>query len=205
MAAAKTTQELGAAGADLTKGMQDVGLERWHRFLADADRRASAASSGAANRPYQVAQANNPYVASDVKPSLVGDPAAAAAPGRYVGDNPRQWAGQPSVGSGECVPLVQAATGALRATEWRPGVPVQGNTAIRPGTAIATFDSNGHYTGHAAIYLGQDTNGIQVVDQWNIFKNGKIVDKHQLGERNLFLVQPGRTRINRGESYRVVE
>ncbi len=32
--------------------------------------------------------------------------------------------------------------------------------------AIATFNASGEYHGHAAIYLGQDTQGIQVVDQW---------------------------------------
>jgi hypothetical protein len=101
--------------------------------------------------------------------------------------------------------LVQAATGAPRSAEWRPGVPVQGNTNIRPGTAIATFDDNGHYTGHAAIYLGQDANGIQVIDQWNRRQNGRITGQHQPGERTLYLRQPWHARVDRGESYNVVQ
>jgi hypothetical protein len=36
--------------------------------------------------------------------------------------------------------------------------------SITSGTAIATFP-NGKYSGHAAIYVGQDSNGIQVWDQ----------------------------------------
>lgn len=33
------------------------------------------------------------------------------------------------------------------------------------GTTIATFPG-GSYRGHAAVYVGQDSNGIQVWDQW---------------------------------------
>ncbi|OWK41897.1 hypothetical protein FRUB_03975 [Fimbriiglobus ruber] len=40
------------------------------------------------------------------------------------------------------------------------------------GTAIATF-IDGKYNGHAAIYLGQNAEGIQVVDQWAERKDGK--------------------------------
>ena len=73
MVAAKTTQELGAAGVALTKGMLEVSLDRWPRFLADADNRASAASSGAASRPYQVAQLDT-HTATDG--TTAADPAA---------------------------------------------------------------------------------------------------------------------------------
>jgi len=132
-------------------------------------------------------------------------PASTIAAAPYIADDPRQWIGRPSVGTGECVPLVQQATGAPRSTLWRPGALVQGNTAIRPGTAIATFDSGGHYTGHAAIYLGQDEHGIQVIDQWNIRKNGFIVKKHQPSLRTLSLGDPRHARIDRGEFYHVVE
>lgn len=43
---------------------------------------------------------------------------------------------------------------------------------LTPGTIIATFGPNGTYTNsldgfsHAAIYLGQNADGIQVQDQW---------------------------------------
>jgi hypothetical protein len=47
------------------------------------------------------------------------------------------------------------------------GEQVKGNSNLVPGTAIATFGPNGKYAGgHAAVYMGQDQNGIQVMDQW---------------------------------------
>lgn len=45
---------------------------------------------------------------------------------------------------------------------------------IADGTAIATFDTTGHYSGHAAIYVSQDDDGIRVYDQW-ITGTGKAV------------------------------
>lgn len=50
---------------------------------------------------------------------------------------------------------------------------MKGDATIRPGTVIATFDADGRYenhtngTSHAAIYLGQTADGIQVLDQWH--------------------------------------
>lgn len=83
-----------------------------------------------------------------------------------------QYNGQ-AVGSGQCVALVQAADSSVGLTRtWTQGAAVQGNTSLQPGTPIATFDANGTYgnhtdgSSHAAIYLGQDANGIQVMDQW---------------------------------------
>jgi hypothetical protein len=78
-----------------------------------------------------------------------------------------------SVGSGQCVALAQATNPSIGPTRnWQCGVPVQGNTELRPGTIIATFDSSDRYSNaldgssHAAIYLGQNERGIQVMDQW---------------------------------------
>ena len=85
-------------------------------------------------------------------------------------------------------------------------MPVQGNTNIRPGTAIATFDKDGHYNGHAAIYLGQDADGIQAIDQWNIRdRQGRIIDQQKPDRRTLFFGQPWRAFVDRGENYHVVE
>jgi hypothetical protein len=42
------------------------------------------------------------------------------------------------------------------------------------GTAIATFP-NGKYSGHAAIYTGQDVTGIQVWDQVEILSNEMLL------------------------------
>ncbi len=58
----------------------------------------------------------------------------------------------------------QVCTGDSRTTsQWRAGARVRG-TNLAFGTGIATFP-NGRYSGHVAIYTGQDTNGIQVWDQ----------------------------------------
>jgi hypothetical protein len=71
------------------------------------------------------------------------------------------------VGSHECVALVQQWAGAPHGaiSSWHPGDKVLGLLTIARGTAIATFPG-GRYDGHAAIYLGQDGQGIQVFDQW---------------------------------------
>ena len=66
---------------------------------------------------------------------------------------------------GQCVSFVKMATGDSRTTgQWRQGPKVRGG-AIPYNAAIATFPS-GSYYGHAAIYKGQNSQGIQVLDQW---------------------------------------
>ncbi len=65
--------------------------------------------------------------------------------------------------------FVREAAKAPQTSEWKEGKKVRGND-IPPGAAIATF-RDGKYpneaTGnHAAIYDGQDENGIFVWDQW---------------------------------------
>ena len=99
--------------------------------------------------------------------------ASVGAGGASVATGYEQFVGQ-SVGSGQCVALVQQADSSVGLTAtWTQGAQVQGNTDLAPGTAIATFDGSGHYanatdgSSHAAIYLGQDAAGnIQVEDQW---------------------------------------
>jgi hypothetical protein len=149
---------------------------------------------GTAPGPVQQTQATTPNTAADAGQGSA--PVATNIPGRYVADDPQQWLGHSSVGTGECVALVQAATGAPRTTEWRPGVQVQGNVNIRPGTAIATFDDDGHYTGHAAIYLGQDAHGIHVIDQWNVRQDGRVVRQQPPDNHTLSFMEPRRTLIN---------
>lgn len=92
--------------------------------------------------------------------------------GTSVATSWTQYLGQ-AVGSGECVALIQIADSTVGLTRtWAPGNQVQGNTELRPGTAIATFGDSGRYenrrdgSSHAAIYLGQNAQGIQVMDQW---------------------------------------
>ncbi len=81
-------------------------------------------------------------------------------------------------GNTECVDFIQQTLSAPPTGLWREGKKVtQGDLTITPGTAIATF-VNGKYpqtgtTGkHAAIYLGQNSLGIQVLDQWRA--QGKV-------------------------------
>lgn len=69
---------------------------------------------------------------------------------------------------GQCVsfvttvcPTIPVSTG-----KWKRGAAVKDNENIVEGTAIATFDAKGQYHGHAAIYVSQDKDGIQVYDQW---------------------------------------
>ena len=89
---------------------------------------------------------------------------AAAQLGRFVGR---------STGSGQCVALAKAVQPSVGHTSnWRGGEKVQGNTDLQPGTVIATFNKANRYanaldgSSHAAVYLGQDTRGMQVLDQW---------------------------------------
>lgn len=129
----------------------------------------------------------------------------------YVCNAPLSWIGRPSVGSGECVPLVQAATGAPLIKFWRRGAKVQGNLTIKPGTAIATFESDGRYgnkedgTSHAAIYIGQDAKEIFVIDQWNVWLHGKIAGKQLPHKRPIRFVNPGGKPVNVGADFYVVE
>ena len=85
---------------------------------------------------------------------------------------------------------------------WTAGAPVQGNTALRVGTVIATFNSAGQYanatdgSSHAAIYLGQDSSGLHVLDQW-AGKDASV--------RTIPWSHPGAAAANTGATYRVVE
>jgi len=76
-----------------------------------------------------------------------------------------------SVGTGQCVALAQATSDVGYTSTWSPGTQVEGDTDIAVGTVITTSGSDGTYTNtygqsHAAIYLGQDSSGIFVEDQW---------------------------------------
>lgn len=75
---------------------------------------------------------------------------------------------------------------------WQMGPSVRGNT-LQPGTPIATFP-DGKYSGHAAIYMGQNEHGIQVMDQWK----GRPV-----GERTIRW--DGQGLSNNGDSFKVVK
>ncbi|HTO87117.1 MAG TPA: BPSL0067 family protein [Thermoanaerobaculia bacterium] len=91
--------------------------------------------------------------------------------------------GSDELDTGHCARLVQIATGAPKASFWRRGEKVRGNSIIAYGTAIATFELGGlfdelticgpvlytnrtDHTAHAALYVSQDENGIKMIDQW---------------------------------------
>lgn len=95
----------------------------------------------------------------------------------------------------ECVALVRDLTAAPRSTTWRSGAAARGNKTLQPGTAIATFDANGHYGGHTAIYLGQDATGIFAYDQWR---------GHAPSVRHIAFRQGKGTKVDDGDQYSVV-
>jgi hypothetical protein len=69
--------------------------------------------------------------------------------------------------STECVAAAKHFGRAPATRFWKQGAQVKGNSAIRPGTVIATFDVDGRYKGHAAIYEKQTSVGLTVYDQWS--------------------------------------
>jgi hypothetical protein len=88
-------------------------------------------------------------------------------------------------GNTECVEFIKQAMSAPVSALWTEGIKVQklkANEAdpVQRGTAIATF-VQGKYpqtgsTGmHAAIYLGQNADGIIVLDQWRA--QGRVLQR----------------------------
>lgn len=79
-------------------------------------------------------------------------------------------------GETHCVEFIRQTLKAPHTSQWREGAKIQKLPAgtpdpVAPGTAIATFvhgeyPQNGSTGKHAAIYLGQNEEGIQVLDQW---------------------------------------
>ena len=88
-------------------------------------------------------------------------------------------------GHTECVEFIKQALNAPPTAVWREGAKIvrspPGTTdPIPKGTAIATFVSGrypqqGNTGKHAAIYLGQNGEGIQVLDQWRA--QGKVLPR----------------------------
>ncbi len=121
-----------------------------------------------------------------------GDGFVAATYDQYIGH---------SAGSGQCVALVQSASGVGSTHTWTCGEAVQGNVSLRPGTAIATFEASGRYanatdgSSHAAIYLSQNERGVQVLDQWS---------GSPAAVRTIPWVNSGSTAANTGSAFHVV-
>ena len=90
-----------------------------------------------------------------------------------------------SKGNTECVELIKQAAGAPASALWREGIKIKKLAAgeqdtVARGTAIATFvqgkyPQTGNTGMHAAIYLGQNADGIIVLDQWRA--QGKVLQR----------------------------
>ena len=99
--------------------------------------------------------------------------------------------------TGQCVSYVKRACPDLGATpSWRKGPPVKGRNTLAKGTAIATFDANNRYLGHAAIYVSQNAGGLQVWDQWV---------GHPVAPRNVSFRGGKGNHVNDGDQYYVIE
>jgi hypothetical protein len=76
------------------------------------------------------------------------------------------------IGNGQCVTACAHFSGVTGDTkQWTEGPAVANDSSIPKGTAIATFDSGGHYPKNgdqnSGIYMGQGKNGgILILDQW---------------------------------------
>lgn len=100
---------------------------------------------------------------------------------------------------GQCVSYVKMVCPSLLATSsWKKGEHVKNIKKIFPGTVIATFNSSGKYEGHAAIYVSQNSSGVNVYDQWVTPPNPKAV-----GLRLLRWGAHGNS--NNGDNFYVVE
>ena len=121
----------------------------------------------------------------------------------YIAKDPGSYSGQ-VVGTGQCVPFVQEASGAPNTSLWTKGTLVKGQTTVAKGTAIATFSKDGKYTNsldgtsHAAIYVSQDAVGVSVWDQWK----GQPVHQRTIRFQN---GAEGTKPVNDGDYYYVIE
>ena len=98
---------------------------------------------------------------------------------------------------GQCVSYVRQVYPTLPTTEgWKKGSPAKGNA--KEGMVIATFNSEGNYYGHAAIYVSEDQDGINVYDQYIYGVTPKAVGPRKLkfGAAN---------DVNNGDKFYIVE
>ncbi len=127
----------------------------------------------------------------------------------YMLDTTIENLGQPkkftnTAGNTECVEFVRQACHAPQTRLWEKGSSVMTASpgTIPRGTAIATFDENGHYPTdtkgkHAAVYLSHGPHGIRVLDQWN--KQGAVK------ERTIQNKKQSVPRVNSAKHYFVIE
>ncbi|SAL23601.1 BPSL0067 family protein [Caballeronia telluris] len=100
---------------------------------------------------------------------------------------------------GQCVSYVKAVCPLLpNKDRWKKGEAVKNNRDIGEGTVIATFDEDGNYLGHAAIYVSQSPQGITVWDQYIRTTPPKPIGPRVLRWHNA-------SGSNNGNNYYVVE
>ena len=122
-----------------------------------------------------------------------------------IAANARSYEKQ-SVGNGQCVAFVRAASKAPHTSTWKQGKLVKTDSTLFPGIAIATFEPDGKYgnredgKSHAAIFIRKSAIGIVVFDQW--VTNGKAQPVH---ERTIRFNNSIGKKINNGDEYYVVE
>jgi len=184
--------------------------EALRRYSEDQPRWPAGApeSQGGRFAPPDAGTAGSEQIAQNSRDN--SSPQSASKP-PYVATKYRQFTRM--VGDGECVPLVEKATGApVPATSWREGKSLADHPDIPEGTAIATF-VNGKYPNapagnHAAIFVryatvnGRDAiiiDAIIIYDQyWN-----RDHTKHFIGERPIYFGNR-RPRQNNAYAYSVV-
>ena len=103
----------------------------------------------------------------------------------WVVRDPVQYVGHAPKGSGQCaaLPMVLNPSIPKHVAHWKRGARVRGNLTLPPGTVIALFNTNLDYPGsrfwrtddpvthkpfgiaHTALYMGQTSDGIEVVHQ----------------------------------------
>ena len=104
--------------------------------------------------------------------------------------------------AGECVSFVKAAANVDKQTSsWIPNKQV-GVDYIKIGRAVALFGPDGKYpqggNGHTCIYLGEDRDGMWILDQnWA----GRVVTIHKIRFRNKPNNGPGKGDGDRNNAY----
>jgi hypothetical protein len=89
----------------------------------------------------------------------------------YVYTAVRKLENQPKVDDFECVSLIRRFAKTPATFLWREGSSVMGDRTLAHGTAIAIFVKGKWpakpHGNHAALYLGQVSDGMYIMDQWN--------------------------------------
>jgi hypothetical protein len=110
-------------------------------------------------------------------------------------------------GNAECIEFVRQSLDAPHTSKWREGAKIRRlapgeSDPVARGTAIATFvegeyPQTGNSGKHAAIYLGQNAEGIQVLDQWK--------QKGRVSERTIHWNSPKPILSNDPQAFSVIE